>query len=140
MTRKIIFASLVIFIFACGLLAGCRAKTPSATPTATPQAAESTPSFNPEDANISKTEGQFHDTNPPSMEGPVVALDNETITLKILGREYKLTLSQRAKEEIEIFRDKHSTPVEVGSYLQISYEKTEDGGYIAYNLRFVKSN
>ena len=141
MTRKIVtFCFIILCIFAIGLIAGCREKTEtSPTPSHIPETPKPTLSATIE-TNITKTEGQFNDTNPPSMEGPVVALDEESITLKILGREYKITLSERAKEEIKIYRDKIGTPVEIGSYMQIPYKKTDDGGYIAYNLRFVKSN
>ena len=96
-------------------------------------------SYDPDAPHIQYTEGQFYDTNPPIMEGAVTAIDAETITIKIKGKEYTLTLSDRAKEEIVIFRDKYDKHIKVGTFMQIKYEE-KDGGYIANNLLFLKGN
>jgi len=128
MIKKIFILSIITAI----LLTGCSCNSNSEN-SASP---ETTPTLSP---LITTPEGQFLDTNPPRMEGLVISLDNDTITLKIQDTEYVLTLSERAKEEIEIYKTKFETPVQVGSFLQIPYEEA-DGGYIAKNILFVESN
>lgn len=93
----------------------------------------------PDAPHIQYTEGQFYDTNPPIMEGAVTEIDADTITLKIKGQEYSLSLSDRAKEEIEIFSEKYDKHIKVGTFLQIKYEE-KDGNYIANNIMFLKGN
>lgn len=143
MKRKIcLICTLVLYLLSCTMFTGCQSKKPSAPPSSPKNdvTQESSTPNETNETNITKTEGQFIDAEPPIMEGTVVAMDDETITLKVLGRDYKLNLSKRAKEEIVIFKDKYNKTVEIGSYLQIPYEKTNDGEYIAQNIRFVKSN
>ncbi|MBE7039057.1 MAG: hypothetical protein E7404_09180 [Ruminococcaceae bacterium] len=91
------------------------------------------------ESNIQYTEGQFYDTSPPIMEGAVTDFDDETITLRIKGEDYTVILSDRAKEEIQIFKDKHNKIIKVGTLLQIKYEMLGEK-YVANNILFLKRN
>lgn len=104
---------------------GCVDIQPTAEPTANP--------------SITYTKGRFIDTNPPTMEGLITEVTDDTITIKIEDTDYKLTLSERAKEEIEIYRDKHDLHVQKGAFMQIKYDQEGDE-YIAKNLLFLESN
>ena len=142
MTRKfLLFIIFILCVFAFLAFSGCSKAENSGDDIKEETQSEqdkndSSLNLNP---SITHPEGQFLDGNPPRMEGLCVALDKNTITLKVLDEEYKLKLSERTKEEIKIYKDKYNTPVSVGSFLQIPYEKTNDE-YTALNILFVQSN
>ena len=94
---------------------------------------------NSNELTIQYTEGQFYDTTPPIMEGAVTSFDDETITIKIKGEDYTVTLSDRAKEEIQIFKEKYNKKIKVGTFLQIKYEMVGEK-YIANSILFLKGN
>ena len=117
MKKILIFAFLALF-----LLSGCSKD----------KAAEDAPS-------IRYTGGQFYNTTPPIMEGMVKDFDENTITLIIKDEEYPVSLSERAKEEIQIFRDKYGRLIEKGTFLQIKYEM-QGKNYIANHISFLEGN
>ena len=120
--RKI---TVILLILALMITSGCSGKQALAEPTVNP--------------SITYTKGRFIETNPPAMEGLITDVTKETITIKIEDKEYTLTLSERAKEEIVIFREKYDTHVQKGAFMQIKYDQNGDE-YIAKNLLFLESN
>lgn len=89
--------------------------------------------------SIRYTGGQFYDTTPPIMEGMVKTFDENTITLIIKDQEYPVSLSERAKEEVVIFRDKYAKFLKKGVFLQIKYEMVGNE-YVANHISFLEGN
>ena len=117
---------LLILLCVCLVLSGCSAKTTD----------EPVPTLSPK---ITHPEGVWYDTKPPMVEGVVTKITKDKIVLSVENEDVKLTLSKRAKEEIDIFKEKHNMEVKVGSFLQVKYIETEKG-LGALNIAFVEAN
>ncbi len=122
MKKLLILTTIITLLSGCS---GSPAKESSSAPTLSP--------------SITNPQGVIYDIDPPMLDGLVTELTKDTITVTIEDEQMELKLSRRAKEEIKIYKEKYDTPVEVGSFMQIKYEETEDG-FVANNLAFVKVN
>ena len=88
---------------------------------------------------ITKPKGAMYDSNPPMMEGIVTSLTKDKIIISVEGKNWDFYLSDRAKEELGIYKEKFETPIVPGSFIQIKYEKLANG-LTANNISFVTAN
>ncbi|MGN1058837.1 MAG: hypothetical protein ACI4QW_00270 [Clostridia bacterium] len=88
---------------------------------------------------ITNPDGGVVSTNPNMLEGRVVKLSKNSITLMVQKVEWKMSLSEKAQAEVARFAEL-DMPIKEGGFVIAYYENKEDGGREVTRLEHLNAN
>lgn len=151
---KNIKIAVLILAFAVMFAGGCskRKTQPSASPSASATAeatatssekAENVPQASPTatpNPKLRYTEGRVLDTKTPSVEGPVLALTDDTLDVKVADETYSFQLGEQGKLDVEYFNKNPEKPrIMEGTVIIVNYENVGENKVVT-SLEIVESN
>lgn len=143
MKRKNLCIALAAVLIVSAMAAGCAKKQPaaSASPSAAAsgQAQTASPTATP-NAKIRNTEGSVLNTEEPGVEGPVLALSEDKMDVKVADETYSFVLGENAKRDLSLFNKNPEQPrIMEGTQVIVYYEESGKKK-IAKSIEILESN